>query len=128
MHRNQSVLVLLQEVGQYVEAAVVDGAPQEVRPKEAVEALVIEDEGLPGEEDEQVASVLGEEIEEVILILQGLAFEGEDHSSSSLALRQKAFCAWENTQNQFRPTQYLELNRQGVLLAQTFSTFERWLT
>lgn len=81
MHRNQSVLVVLQEVDQY-EAVVVDEAPQEVPHKEAVEALVIEDEGLLGEEDEQVASVLGEEVEEEILILQGLAFEGEDHSSS----------------------------------------------
>lgn len=95
MHRNQSVLVVFQEVGQYVEAAEEDEAPQEVRHKEAVEALMIEDEGLPGEEDEQVASVLGEELEEVILILQGLAFEGEDHSSSSLALRRKAFCVWK---------------------------------
>ena len=71
VHRNQSVLVVLQEVDQYVEAVV---------------------------EDEEVASVLGEELEEVILILQGQALEGEDHSSSSLALRQKAFCAWKNTQ------------------------------
>ena len=59
-----------------------DEAPQEVRHKEAVEALVIEDEGLLGGEDEQVASVLGEELKEVIPISQGLAFEGEDHSSS----------------------------------------------
>ena len=55
--------------------------------------------------------MLGEEAEEVILILQGQALEGEDHSSSSLALRQKAFCAWKNTQYEI---QYLQLNRQGV--------------
>ena len=86
-----------------------DEAPQEVRRKEAVEALGIE--GVSGEEDEEVASVLGEELEEVILTLQGLALEGEDHSPLGLALRQKAFCAWKNTQHEI---QYLQTNIQGA--------------
>lgn len=115
------MLVVLQEVDQYVEAGVEDEAPQEVRRKEAVEALGIEEEGVSGEEDEEVASVLGEELEEVILILQGLAFEGEDHSPSSLALRQKAFCAWKNTQYEI---QYLQLKIQGVFLLPEYFTFE----
>lgn len=46
VHRNQSVLVVLQEVDHYVEAVVEDEAPQEVRRKEAVEALGIEEEGV----------------------------------------------------------------------------------
>lgn len=79
MYRSQSVLEVLQEVDQYVEAVVQDEAPLEVRRKEAAEALVIEDEGVPGEEDEEVALVLGEEPEEVILILQGLDLEEEVH-------------------------------------------------
>lgn len=75
-------------------------APPEVR-QEVEEVLVIEDEGVLGEEEEE-GSVLGEVVEEVILILQGLALVGEDHSLSGPALRQKASCVWERTQNEVR--------------------------
>ena len=53
-------------------------APPEAR-QEVEEVLVIEDEGVLGEEEEE-GSVLGEVVEEVIPILQGLALVGEDHS------------------------------------------------
>ncbi len=71
-------------------------APPEVR-QEVEEASVIEEEGVLGEQEEEEASV-GEVVEEIIPILRGLALVGEDHSLFGLALRQKAFCVWENTQ------------------------------
>ena len=52
-------------------------APPEVR-QEAEEALVTEDEGLLGGEEEE-GSVRGEGVEGVILISQNLALVGEDH-------------------------------------------------
>lgn len=79
MHRSQSVQVVLQEVDHYVEAVVEAEAPPEVR-QEVEEALVIEDEGVLGEEAEEEASVLGEGIEGVIPTSQGLALVGEDHN------------------------------------------------
>lgn len=70
--------MVLQEVALYVEAVVEAEAPPEAR-QEVEEVLVIEDEGVLGEEEEE-GSVLGEVVEEVIPILQGLALVGEDHS------------------------------------------------
>lgn len=123
MHRNQSVQVVLQEVDPYVEAvveAVVEVGALRVVRQEVEEALVIEHEGegvLGGEEEEQV-SVLGEGIEGAILISPGLALVGVDHSLLGLVLRQKAFSARENTQNEVRPIQDPQLNRVGGLHTQ----------
>ena len=86
MHRNQSVQVVLQEVGQCVEAAVAESSPEVHQEVEV--ALGIGDEEVLGEEEEEGHSVLGEEIEGVILISRGLAIVAEDHESSDLALRQ----------------------------------------
>ncbi|KAF6219331.1 hypothetical protein HO133_005156 [Letharia lupina] len=74
----ENAQVVLQEVALYVEAVVEAEAPPEAR-QEVEEVLVIEDEGVLGEEEEE-GSVLGEVVEEVIPILQGLALVGEDHS------------------------------------------------
>lgn len=82
--------------------------------QEVEEALVIEDEGVLGEEgeeeeeEEELASVLGEGVEGVILISQGLALVVEDHELSGLALRRKAFCVWENTSGPFNSTPSVE--------------------
>ncbi len=89
MHQKQSVQVVPQEVdqcGEVVEAEVYLGVHKEVE-----EILGIEDEGAVGEEEEEEASVLGEEVEGVILILPDLALVAEDHNLSGLALRQSAF-------------------------------------
>lgn len=96
VHRNRNVQVVLQEVDQYAEAVVEAEAPPEVR-QEVGEALLIEVEGELGEE----ASVLGEGIEGVILILQGLALAGEEHSLSGLASWQSAFCVREISKMNF---------------------------
>ena len=69
-----------------MEAEVHPAVHQEVEP-----ALVIEDEGVPAEEDEVEASVLEKGVEGLIQILRGLAPVGEDHSARALALRPKAF-------------------------------------
>lgn len=85
MHRNQSVQVVLQEV-EYVEAVAEAEALPEVR-QEVEEALVLEDEGVLGEEEEEEPSSLGEAAEGVIPISQDLALVGKDHNSSGRALR-----------------------------------------
>ena len=82
--------VALQEVDPYVEAGVEVEVLPEVR-QEVEPALVIEDEGVPAEEDEVEALVLEEGVEGLIQISRGLAPVGEDHSVSGLALRRKAF-------------------------------------
>lgn len=63
-------------------------APPEVG-QEVEEALVIEDEGVLGEEGEVEVSVLGEAVEEVTLISQDLALVGEYYDLFGLALRQE---------------------------------------
>ena len=98
MHRNPSVQVALQEVDPYVEVAVEAEVPPEVR-QEVEPALVIEDEGVPGEEDEVEASVLEEGVEGLTQISRDLALVGEDHSLSGLALRPKAFFVRETYPN-----------------------------
>ena len=82
--------VAIQEVDPFAEAGVEAEVPPEVR-QEVEPVLVIEDEGVPAEEDEVEASVLEEGVEGLIQILRGLAPVGEDHSLSGLALRPKAF-------------------------------------
>lgn len=104
VRRKQSVQVVLQEVDRYVEAVVWAEALPEVH-QEVGEALATEDEGVLGEEEEEEASVLGEGVEGGILISPGLALVGGHHSLSGLALRQKVFCVWENTQHEVRSNQ-----------------------
>ena len=100
-YQNQSVLVVLLEVGQCVEAVVgVEASPELHRGVE--QPLGIEGEGPLGVEEEEEASAEG--VEGVIPILQSLALVAEDDRPPRLALRPKY------TQNEVRSFQHHQLN------------------
>ena len=109
MHRSQSVQAVLQEVDRFVEAVVEAEAPPEVR-QEVEEDSVIE---VLGEEEEEEASVLGEGVEEVILISRGLALVGEDHSLIWPGVTAKGVLCMGKYPKEVRSVQHLQLNRLG---------------